>query len=167
MEMVKILQESKLLPDKVNNTSKAMAILLKGKELGFGVYESFQFIDIIQNQPTLSAAGKGCLLKRAGIEYDILQDYEPITDESGKTIDVITTIQFYSKNNPEKVKKFSFKWSEACNMGLKDKDNWKKMPKRMMLWRCLSGGANFYYPDLMHRMYTPEELGFEESVELE
>lgn len=169
MEMVKILQESKLIPDKVANTSKAMAILLKGKELGFGVYESFDFIDIIQGQAALRGAGKGCLLRRAGIDYDVIQNFEPISinEETKKPTNVITTIAFYDKKNPERVKKYSFKWSQAVAMGLDKKDGWQKMPEIMMMWRCLSLGANFYFPDVVHRMYTPEELGFDEAIEAE
>jgi hypothetical protein len=38
----------------VNNAEQAMAIMLKGYELGLGLTASFEFVQVVQGRPALS-----------------------------------------------------------------------------------------------------------------
>jgi hypothetical protein len=165
-ESVSLMRKAGLFPNKVASTEQAIAILLQGKELGFGYYESLKFIDVINGMPTVSGAGKGALLKRRNIRFRIVDDATPIKINPikiGSTdveVDYITTIEFYDPTAPEgfKIVRFSFSYVEAALQGLTEKAMWKKMWKIMLRWRALSGGANFYFPEYMHRMYMPDEI---------
>ena len=52
-----------------------------------------------------------------------------------------------------------FTIEEAQAMGLTGRDNWKKMPKKMLMARCLSSGINAIAPDCLGNVkYTVEDL---------
>lgn len=95
------------------------------------------------------------LVRKGGVKTKTIQDFEPIKNEEGVTTDAVTTIRFYRDGIEEDV---SYKFSDAKNLGLTGKDNWKKQPGIMMYWRCYSKGANRVCPDLIGGLYTTEEL---------
>lgn len=52
-----------------------------------------------------------------------------------------------------------FTIEEANLMGLTNRDNWKKMPKKMLMARCLSSGINAIAPDCLGNVkYTVEDI---------
>lgn len=56
----------------------------------------------------------------------------------------------------------SFSMEEAKAAGLATKDNWRKHPKMMLWWRCISQGVRAFCPDVFGAGpagYTPDELG--------
>jgi hypothetical protein len=51
-----------------------------------------------------------------------------------------------------------FTIADATLMGLANKDNWKKMPKQMLMARCISAGVRAVYPDCLNNMYSEAEV---------
>lgn len=165
LEKVATWVKSGLLPANIKTPEQGFLVISKGGELGLKPLESFEFIDIIQNKPTLKPKGMGALIKRGGVKYKTLQDFEPLTDDKGAVVDFITSIEF---NRDGEVEIVTYKYSDATNMGLTTKDNWKKQPATMMYWRCLSKGANRVCPDLISGMYNSEEVAaFTPGVKIE
>ena len=49
----------------------------------------------------------------------------------------------------------------AAQLGLADKDNWRKQPKVMRKWRAVAACARVVFSDVITGLYTPEEMGIE------
>lgn len=147
--------KSGLLPPSVNSPEKAVVIAMKGKELGLATMASFDFIDVIAGKPSLKPKSMAALVRKGGVKYKTIKDFEPIVDDKGNKIDYETIIRFYRDGIEEDVK---YTYKDASLMQLTSKDNWKKQPGVMMYWRCFSKGANRICPDLIGGLYTTEEL---------
>lgn len=161
------LINSQKLPGHIKNIQDAITVSQMGKELGFGIMQSFHYIIPIQGKLSLSAKAVGALLRKGGVKYVTSEDgvyvlsdnttsaYPPKKDGPVTLIDRRTTITFY-RDGLEEV--CSFTWKDAEKQGLSTKDNWIRMPKEMLFARCLAKGANRIGPDLLLGLYTIEEL---------
>lgn len=155
LEQAQTWVDSKLLPASIKTAEQAAVIAIKGKELGLAPMMSFEMIDVIMGKPALKPKAMAALCFKGGVRTKTIQDFESIKNEEGKVIDKITTIRFFRDGVDEDV---SYKYTDAQNLGLTTKDNWKKQPNIMMYWRCFSKGANRVAPDLIGGLYTTEEL---------
>lgn len=155
---------SGILPAAIQKPEQAVVIVLKGRELGLDPMQSFDFIDVIMGKSALKPKGMGALVRKGGVSYTTVKDFEAIKDEAGNIVDYETAIKFirWHKNPDNSFEKLEdvvgYKWSEAVAMGLTNKDNWKKQPGVMLYWRAFSKGANRVCPDLISGMYTTEEV---------
>jgi len=160
------LIKSGKLPGHVKTLEDAVTVAQMGKELGFGMMQSFHYIIPIQGKLSLSAKALGALLRKGGVEYLTTEDGvyvfadgstgDTLTNLKGeKAIDRRTTIEFFRNNRTETC---SFTWSDATKQGLNTKDNWVRMPKEMLWARCLSKGSNRIGPDLLLGLYTTDEM---------
>jgi len=147
--------KSGLLPASIKTPEQAVVIVLKGKELNMSPMMSFEMIDVIMGKPSLKPKAMAAMVRKGGIKYQTVQDFEKVFDKDGKAIDAITTIKFFRDGLEDIV---SYRYSDAQALGLTSKDNWKKQPGIMMYWRCFSKGANRVCPDVIGGMYTNEEL---------
>ena len=147
--------KSGLLPASVKTAEQAVVIALKGKELNMSPMMSFEMIDVIMCKPALKPKAMAAMCRKGGVRTKTIKDFEPVKDETGKTVDMETVIRFYRDGIDEDVK---YTYKDAQNLGLVGKDNWKKQPGVMMYWRCFSKGANRVCPDLIGGLYTTEEL---------
>lgn len=164
MGLAKVLIESGLCPSNIKKPEQVVTVILQGRELGFGAVTSINNIYNIQGRPCLSVHAINAKLSSKGIKIKTIKDFEVIKDEAGKTLDAITTIRFYIplvkpiNGNDYLEEDVSFKWSQAQDMGLTTKDNWKKM-KAIMMWnRCLSMGARRVAADAILGMYEVSEM---------
>lgn len=148
-EQAEMLVKSRFLPKDVDTPEKAIAIMLKGQELGIGPMEAFSGINVIQGKPTVSPALMLALINRSGQLQNIS------IDDNGTTCTVIMT-RLGRKPHRE-----DFSMQDAHTMGLGDRDNWKKQPKTMRKWRAISACARVVFPDVIEGMYLPEEMGAE------
>ena len=155
LEQAKAWVKSGLLPQSIKTPEQAVVIALKGKELNLQTMASFEMIDVIMGKPALKPKGMAALCFKGGVRTKTIKDFEKVLNDTGAAIDAITTIRFYRDGIEEDV---SYKFSDAQNLGLTSKDNWKKQPSIMMYWRCFSKGANRVCPDLIGGLYTTEEL---------
>lgn len=147
--------KSGLLPSSIKTPEQAAVVALKGKELGLNPMMSFEFIDVIMGKPALKPKAMASLIRKAGVKYKTIKDFEPVLDEEGKRIDMETVIRFFRDGDEEDVK---YTYKDAQALGLTSKDNWKKQPGIMLWWRTFSKGANRVCPDIIGGLYTNEEL---------
>jgi len=137
LKFAQVLLDSKLVPDSFEKPESIVAVITKGKELGFEPMTALANIHDIKGKPSLSVHAIAALVKKAGIRYELTEDFVFIREDGGvdpyKKKDVVytdirTTITFYEKFGDKIISTpFSFYRSEAKKMGLLEKGNWKKM----------------------------------------
>lgn len=147
MQISEMLVKSGMLPQSIRTKEAAAVIILKGREIGMPMMESFSLINVIQGKPTIAPQGMIALARRT-------REFEDMTiSDDGETC----TVTVKRKGQSPFVTKFSAK--DAAAMQLAGKDNWQKQPKVMRQWRAVAANFRITFPDVIGGMYTPEELG--------
>jgi hypothetical protein len=168
MNFAKVLIDSKMIPTTLKTPESVVAVILQGRELGFGPLTSLNNINNIQGKTVLNVHAIAAKLAMSGLAYELVQDYEPIKNEEGKTIDYVTTFKFFKKWNDMVINNIvSYRWSEAVKAGLTSKDNWVKMGRIMMRARALAIGARLAAPEAMLGMYETTELADAKGINYE
>jgi len=143
------LVKSGFLPNTVKTPEQAIAIMLKGKELGIPPMQSFGSIAIVQGKPTISAELMLALIYR---NFPSASVHFVRSDEKE------CTIAAKRPNGKESI--FTFTLEDAKRAQLLGKSSWTQYPAAMLRARCISAMARAVFPDaLMGASYTPEELG--------
>jgi hypothetical protein len=148
-ELAGILVRSRMLPNSVATPEAAVAIILKGRELGIGAMAAFAGITVIQGKPVVSPQLMLSLINRDGVLEDLK------IEDDGHACRV--TMKRHGRSPHTAV----FSMDNAREMGLAGKDNWKKMAAVMRQWRAVAACARIVCPDVIDGMYTPEEMGAE------
>lgn len=143
-----VLVKSGFLPPAVKTPEQAIAIMMKGYEIGVPVMQSFSHINIIQGKPTCSAELQMALIFKncpgAKINFIKIEDDGCIIDAARPGGQIV---------------RFKFDRTDAENAGLLSKDNWKKWARAMYRSRCVSEMARTLFSDaIMGMSYTTEEL---------
>ena len=77
-----------------------------------------------------------------------------------EVVDYVTAVRF--KRNFPGIgvieNDIEFKWSDAVSAGWDSKPNWQKMPKYMMMARCISRGARIAAADIIGGLYDDLEV---------
>lgn len=150
------LVKSGLLPNHITKAEAAVAIILKGRELGIQPMYAMSNINVIKGKPTASAELMLALIYRDHGDQAI--DFVESSNER-------CTVAF-KRRNAIQVRQFSFTINDASLASLFEKnDNWKKYPAAMLRARCISAVARMAFPDTIAGMYTPEELGADVEVD--
>lgn len=149
VEAAKALVGSGLLPKGIDTAQKAVAIILKGAELGIPPMHAFAHLVVINGKPSCSAELHLALLARGGVTWKWLKDGADGTAE----------IEFHRPGFPAPfVGRFSLE--DARRAGLASNSTWEKYPGPMLRARAITAGARMFGADLLAGMsYTPEELG--------
>jgi hypothetical protein len=148
-----VLVKSGFLPVAVNTPEKAIAIIMKGKELGIGAMEALSSINVIQGKPSVSPQLMLGLARRTGE----LQDLKMEATDKGATVTITRKGQ-----SPYTT---TFGIAEATAQGLINKDNYRKQPAVMFQWRALAGNLRVTFPDAISGLYTIDEMeGVEQTV---
>ncbi len=143
-----VLVKSGFLPSSIKNAEQAIAIMMKGHEVGFPPMQAFSHINIIQGKPCTSAEAQLALIYKncPGAKINFIK-----LDNTGCEIEA-------SRPNG-KPTIFKFEQEDAKLAGLLNKDNWKKFPRAMYRSRAVSEMARSMFPDsIMGLSYTPEEI---------
>lgn len=151
LKMGELLVKSGFLPDAIKQPPQAVAIILTGREMGIPMMQALRQINVIQGKPTVSA------------ELMLSQAYRAVPGFTHEIIERSETkcqIKFKAKDRADYIHEFTMK--DAEGMGLAHKDNWKKQPKVMLFWRCVSGGLRAFVPQAVNGVYTTEELAPDE-----
>lgn len=147
--MSSVLVKSNFLPKSVDTPEKACAIMLMARELGCGPMEGFSQINVILGKPTQSPQMMKARV-HAKLPKAIFRQIES-TDKVAR---------FEAARPGDPVQTYSFTIEEARALGLENKDNWKKQPATMLVWRCIGKVARQVFPDCLSGIsYSPEELG--------
>ncbi len=147
--LAETMLKSGFLPVSIKTKEQAVAIALKGRELGVPFIQAISGINIIQGKPTVSSELMlGLIFKNCpGAKIQYVQN-----DNKG------CAIRAARPGQPPST--FSFTMDDASLAGVLSKDNWRKFPAAMLRARCISAMARALFPDaIMGCSYTPEELG--------
>ncbi len=150
-EQASIVVKTGFLPKAIDTPEKAIAIALKGREIGVPMMQAFSHIHIIQGKPSISSELMLALIYKncPGAVVDYLES----TDKK-------CAIQARRPGHGAMV--FSFTIEEAKNAGLLLKDGWRNYPGAMLRARAVVIVARAVFPDaIMGCSYTPEEMGAE------
>ncbi len=138
----------------VANPEQAMAIMIKGHELGLGLATSFEFIKSIQGKPALVPMGALALIQGsplcAGLRIEDIKD---------------------DKNNPQACRVWmkrtngfeytvEFSMDDAKRAGLVKPDGaWTTYPANMLRWRAVGFCADVVFPDVLGGLKRADEYG--------
>lgn len=147
-EQATMLVKSGFLPKAVDTAEKAMAIAMKGRELGLPMMQSITSINVIDGKPTISAELMAALVHQR-IPGAVLRCVETTNERAT-----------YEAGRPgDKILRMSFTWQDAVQAGVTNKNNWKNYPAAMLRARCCSAICRVVFPDAIMGCYTPDELG--------
>lgn len=146
------LVKSGFLPTAVNTPEKAIAIIMKGRELGIGSMEALSSINVIQGKPSVSPQLMLALARRTGELEDLKMD----ANDKGATVTITR------KGQSPYTTKFGI--AEATAAGLLQKDNYKKQPAIMFQWRALASNLRVTFPDAISGLYTVDEMEGNETT---
>jgi len=163
-DMAKTLISSGMLPQNIDTPQKALAVMLKGRELGIPAMQSFTHVYVIEGKPACSSELMLALMARGGVTWEWIND--------GRGKDKTASIKFSRKDFPDFVSTFSFQDAEKIVKYEKGKPvkatetyTWKQYLPNMLRARAISNGARSFAPDLIGGMsYTVEELIDYDSV---
>lgn len=143
------LVKSGLLPTAINTPEKAIAIALKGRELGIPMMQAFAHVFIIDGKPTISSE----------LMLNLIYKNCP-----GGVIDFVLSnaevCEIEVKRPGRKPTTWSFTIEDARQAGLLNKANWQKYPAAMLRARVVAIAARAVFPDsVMGCGHLAEELG--------
>lgn len=141
------LVKSGFLKPSVKTPEQAMAIILKGSELGLPAMASLALIDVVQGVPVVEGQGMLALIfsKVPGAVVNFLERSDKIC-------------RIEAQRPGGKLTAFSFSMEDAKLAELHTKDNWKKRPRVMLQWRCVAEMAKVIFPDVLAGLYLDEEI---------
>ena len=142
-----ILSKSSIIPaDYRNKPSDVFLAVSLGLELGFSVATSLMSISVIKGRPTLYAQSMVALcLSQGAAKY-----FKRI--ESTNELATYETCRVGGQPIRE-----TFTIDDAKTAGLSG-DNWRKYPRKMLEARAKSFLARDVYPDILHGLYSAEEV---------
>jgi hypothetical protein len=140
----------------VSSKEQAMAIMLKGFEMGLSLTASFEFIQVVEGKPALSPRGALAMIHGsplfAGIKIEDLSDNAISGKPSGCRVWMKRT------NGLE----YTVTWTmeDAVKAGVvKSGSGWEKYPANMLRWRAIGFCADVVFPDVIGGMKRADEYG--------
>lgn len=138
----------------VASPEQAMAIMIKGHELGLGLASSFEFIKSIQGKPALVPMGALALIQNSPL-CDGLK-IEDIKDDKGAP--QMCRVWMKRTNGFEYTVEFSM--DDAKRAGLVKPDSgWANYPANMLRWRAIGFCADVVFPDVLGGLKRADEYG--------
>lgn len=146
---------SGLLPDAIKKPETAMAIMIKGQEIGMPPMFALAEITVIQGKPAPSEQLIGTLVRRAGHKLRVVET----TAEQ-------CTVEGLRADDPSHKQRVTWTLEDAKKAGLLGKNSWKTYPRAMLRARAKSELARGMFEDALAGLaYTAEELGAEVDEE--
>lgn len=143
------LVESGYLSSGIKTPTQAVAIMLKGEELGIPRMYALSNIAIINGKPTCSAELMLALVKR---------DYGPGAIRVFESSAEECVVQ-YREPGWDGIASYAWTLEDARAANLTNKEIWKQYPAAMLRARCISAVVRMAFPQSISGMYTPEEMG--------
>lgn len=138
----------------VATVHQAAAIMLKGHELGLGMAASFEFVQVIQDKPTLNPRGALALVMQSG-ECETMKITNEADDKGNPTA---CTVYMKRRNGLEHSERFTM--ADANRAGLVKPDSgWSKYPANMLRWRAVGYCIDVLFPDVTGGMKRADEFG--------
>lgn len=156
----KAFMESGFLPQHIKTPAQAITIAWKGHELGIAPLVAFSSIAVIQGKPALSAELMRSLVfkKYPAARLELITPLEKQSTEA----------TYLAQRPGGKEQFFQFTKTDAETAGLFKNNVWKLYTKAMLQARASSMACRNVFPDaLMGCVYTPEELGCQDIIDVE
>ena len=133
----------------------AMAIMLKGHELGLGLTASFEFVQVVEGKPALAPRGALALIQSspllAGLKIDDLKD-----PKTGAPVGC----HVWMKRTNGFEYEVTWTMEEARQAGVvKPGSGWDHYPANMLRWRAIGFCADVVFPDVLGGMKRADEYG--------
>ena len=150
MQFSEIVTQGDMVPKAyAGKPANALIAIGLGQAMGLSPAESLYRIDVIQGKPTASAELIASNIRKAGHILRVEVD-EP---------NMSVTATVYRADDPEFPHTVTRDMKWAQQMGLVNKDNYKKQPLPMLQWRAISGVGRLACPEALYGVqYTPDEL---------
>lgn len=143
------LIKSGFLPAGIKSPEQAVAIILKGRELGVPPMQALSHIHVINGKPTMSAE----LMLAQVLKLHPKTKLSYPERSSDKCVIKV-------QRDGSEPSTFSFTIADAQAAGLLNNPTWKKYPRAMLHARCVSEMCRSLFPDAIAGVsYCPEELG--------
>src|SRR5699024_5431583 len=151
MQFAQLVTEGSMVPkDYQGQPANAMIAIGLGQAMGLSPAESLYRISVIQGKPTASAELIASNIRKAGHILRVEVDEQKMS--------VRATV--YRADDPEFPHTVTRDMNWAKQMGLVNKDNYKKQPLTMLQWRAISGVGRLACPEALYGVkHIPEELG--------
>lgn len=140
-KLAPVLRASQLMG--VGSPEQAMAIMLKGYELGMSLTTSFEFIQVIQGKPALSPRGALALIhnSKAMTGYKLTR----LVDKDKKFIGFECWMQ--REGDFEHTAHFTLEDAKQADLW-KSNGGYDKYPENMCMWRAIGFCADVVFPDI-------------------
>lgn len=128
----------------LKSENQAVTLMLIAQAEGIHPIQAIQQYSIINGIPSLKSTEVQARFQRAGgkvqwVESSILKAICKLTIDGQEYVS-------------------EFLMDDAKRMGLTEKDNWKKMPKQMLMARAITMGVRAIYPQCLNNMYSADEV---------
>lgn len=155
-DIAPVMHKSRLFG--VTSEEAAVAIMLRGYELGLGLTASFDFITVISGKPSLTPRGALAIIYQSGELADMKMT--KLTDTNG----AFCGYEVWMKRRNGIEHRTQFTVEDAQRAGLiKPNSAWVSYPLNMCLWRAVGFCADVVFPDITGGMTTlmktPEQYG--------
>lgn len=146
-EQAGVLVKTGFLPQAIKTPEQALAVMLKGRELGVPAMYALSNIAVIQGKPTANAELMLSLVYR-----DHGKDAIRVAESTNESC----TVEWKSWGE---VKSYTFTMEDAKRAGLLSNQTWAKYPAAMLRARCVSAVCRMAFPESIGGMYSPDEMG--------
>lgn len=144
------LSKSGLVPKAYQGKPADIAVcILHGHEIGLSPMASLQSIAVINGNPGMYGDAPLALVRSSGLLESIREEWDDRTN---------TATCFIKRVNDPVVYFGTFSKADAERIGMNDKDNYKKYPKRMYQFRARSFPLRDAFGDILKGMRQAEEL---------
>lgn len=134
--------------DNTQRAADAFFVMMYGRELGIPAMTALKTIYVIDGKPSCSGQALLALMRKGGVEVD-MPDPGSVTDKAVVKV---------KRPGATAWKSYTYTLAMAEKARLLGKDNWKKAPAEMLIWRAVSTACRFEAPDIVGGLYTIEEL---------
>ncbi len=134
-------------------TGDIAGCIIAGKELGLSPMVALKSMDVIQGTPALRVHAMRALLQSHGHEIELVESTDAVCRMRGR------------RKGSEKWQEVVWPIARAQQMGLLNKDQWKKQPKTMLTARATGEICRLVASDALHGMgYNTAELSDTQTV---
>ena len=150
MDYAKAVASGDLLPQAYRGKPANVLLAIGlGQSMGLSPAESLYRIDVIQGKPTASAELIAANVRKAGHKLRVRVDDQAIS----------ATATIIRADDPDYEHTVTRDQAWAKQMGLLNKDNYKKQPTTMLQWRAITAVARQACPEALYGVaYTPDEM---------
>jgi 5'-3' exonuclease len=141
------LYNSRMFPQ-FKSAQAVLAVIMTGRSMGLDAVTSLRGFDVIQGK-----VGPKAVLLLGQVKNSPLCEHFSLLESTATAAKWSTR---HVKDPAPAVLEFTI--AEAEQRGLMGNDNWRKMPKTMLRWRCGVELARAVYPEIVSGLYTSDEI---------